>query len=37
MDVQYEMKNNKTKFYYFTLDLPAIPLFKEEQQLTSIP
>eukprot|EP00347_Sterkiella_histriomuscorum_P008920 403343237 len=36
-DVQYEMKNQKTKFFFLALDLPTIPLFKEQNQLAAIP
>ena len=29
IDVQYEMSNKTTPFFFLTLDLPQVPLFKE--------
>ena len=34
--VQFEMSNKPVNFFFLTLELPSIPLFKEQHLLTSI-
>jgi len=36
-DVQFEMERKKTKFLMLTVDLPPVPLFKEQEKLSAIP
>ena len=33
----YSMENKTVKFFFLALDLPNIPLFKEQQELGTLP
>ena len=33
----YSMEKKTVKFFFLTLDLPNVPLFKEQQELGTLP
>ena len=37
IDTQYTMTEEKKKFYFLSLDVPEVPLFKDESEEMNIP